>query len=175
MALYELDGKSPLLGEGAWIADSAQVIGPVELGAGASVWFGVVIRGDNDLIRIGRNSNIQDQACLHSDAGVPLTLGDNVTVGHQAMLHGCTVGDGALIGIQAVVMNHARIGRNCIVGAGSVVTEGKEFPDNSLILGAPARVVRTMDPDKAASAGLHAAAGYVANAKRFARGLRKIG
>jgi carbonic anhydrase/acetyltransferase-like protein (isoleucine patch superfamily) len=175
MAIYELDGKAPLLGEGAWVADSAQVIGPVELGAGASVWFGVVIRGDTDLIRIGRNSNIQDQACLHSDAGVPLTIGDNVTVGHQAMLHGCTIGDGTLIGIQAVVLNRARIGRNCIVGAGSVVTEGKEFPDNSLIVGSPGRVVRTLDPDSAASAGQSAAAGYVANAKRFAMGLKKIG
>ena len=174
MAIYELDGKAPQLGEGAFVADSAQVIGPVELGPGASVWFGVVIRGDNDLIRIGRNSNIQDQACLHSDAGVPLTIGDNVTVGHQAMLHGCTIGDGTLIGIQAVVLNRARIGRNCIVGAGSVVTEGKEFPDNSLIVGSPGRVVRTLDPDSAARAGQSAADGYVANAKRFAKGLKKI-
>ena len=174
MAIYELDGKAPQVGEGAWIADSAQVIGPVELGAGVSVWFGVVIRGDNSLIRIGRNSNIQDQACLHSDDGVPLTLGDNVTVGHQAMLHGCTIGDGTLIGIQAVVLNRARIGRNCIVGAGSVVTEGKEFPDNSLIVGSPGRVVRTLDPASAASAGQSAAASYVANSKRFAKGLKKI-
>jgi carbonic anhydrase/acetyltransferase-like protein (isoleucine patch superfamily) len=169
MALYELDGKSPQLGEGAWVAETAQVIGPVELGPGASVWFGVVIRGDNDL-----NSNIQDLACLHSDDGVPLTIGDNVTVGHQAMLHGCTVGDGSLIGIQAVVLNRAKIGRNCIVGAGSVVTEGKEFPDNSLIVGSPAKVVRTLDADSAAAAGQSAAAGYVANAKRFAKGLKKI-
>jgi carbonic anhydrase/acetyltransferase-like protein (isoleucine patch superfamily) len=174
MAIYELDGKAPQLGEGAWIADSAQVIGPVELGAGVSVWFGSVIRGDNSLIRIGRNSNIQDQACLHSDAGIPLSLGDNVTVGHQAMLHGCTIGDGTLIGIQAVVLNRARIGRNCIVGAGSVVTEGKEFPDNSLIVGSPGRVVRTLDPDSAAKAGLGAADSYAANAKRFAKGLKKI-
>jgi carbonic anhydrase/acetyltransferase-like protein (isoleucine patch superfamily) len=175
MAIYELDGKAPLMGEGAWVADSAQVIGPVELGAGASVWFGVLIRGDNDLIRIGRNSNIQDQACLHSDAGVPLTLGDNVTVGHQAMLHGCTVGDNTLIGIQAVVLNRAKIGRNCIVGAGSIVTEGKEFPDYSLIVGAPARVVRTLDTDTVVRANQAAADGYVSNAKRFAKGLKKIG
>jgi carbonic anhydrase/acetyltransferase-like protein (isoleucine patch superfamily) len=175
MAIYELDGKGPLMGEGAWVADSAQVIGPVELGAGASVWFGVLIRGDNDLIRIGRNSNIQDQACLHSDAGVPLTLGDNVTVGHQAMLHGCTIGDNTLIGIQAVVLNRARIGRNCIVGAGSIVTEGKEFPDYSLIVGAPARVMRTLDPDTVARSNQAAADGYVSNAKRFANGLKKIG
>ncbi len=175
MAIYELDGKAPLLGEGVWVADSAQVIGPVELGAGASVWFGVLIRGDNDLIRIGRNSNIQDQACLHSDAGVPLTLGDNVTIGHQVMLHGCTIGDNTLVGIQAVVLNRAKIGRNCIVGAGSIVTEGKEFPDYSLIVGAPARVVRTLDAETVTRANQAAADGYVANAKRFAKGLKKIG
>ena len=173
MALYELDGKAPQLGEGAWVADSAQVIGPVELGPNCSVWFGVVIRGDNDLIRLGRNTNVQDQAMLHSDAGVPLLIGDNVTIGHQAMLHGCTIGDGSLIGIQAVVLNKARIGRNCIVGAGSIVTEGKEFPDNSLIVGAPARVVRTLD-DKAIAGLASAAEGYVKNAVRFAKGLKKI-
>jgi carbonic anhydrase/acetyltransferase-like protein (isoleucine patch superfamily) len=112
MAIYELDGKAPQLGEGAWVADSAQVIGNVELGANASVWFGVVVRGDNETIRIGRNSNVQDLSVLHSDAGVPLTLGDNVSIGHQVMLHGCTIGDGSLIGIQAVVLNNAKIGRN---------------------------------------------------------------
>jgi carbonic anhydrase/acetyltransferase-like protein (isoleucine patch superfamily) len=173
MAIYELDGKSPQLGEGAWVADSAQVIGTVELGAGASVWFGVVIRGDNDTVRIGRNSNIQDHAVLHADTGVPLTIGDNVTVGHQAMLHGCTVGDGALIGIQAVVLNRAKIGRNCIVGAGSVVTEGKEFPDNSLIVGSPARVVRTLD-DASPERLARFANDYVNNSRRFAKGLKKI-
>ena len=174
MALYELDGKAPQLGEGAWVADSAQVIGPVELGPNCSVWFGVVIRGDNDLIRLGRNTNVQDQAMLHSDAGVPLLIGDNVTIGHQAMLHGCTIGDGSLIGIQAVVLNGAKIGRGCIVGAGSVVTEGKEFPDHSLIIGSPAKVVRTLDPARAEGL-LTSARNYVANAQRFARGLRKIG
>ena len=174
MAIYELDGKSPQLGAGAWVADSAQVIGNVELGPDASAWFGVVIRGDNDPIRIGRNSNIQDLAVLHSDQGVPLTIGDHVTVGHQAMLHGCTIGDGSLIGIQAVVLNGAKIGRGCIVGAGSVVTEGKEFPDNSLIVGSPAKVVRTLDADRAAGL-IKGAVNYVANAKRFAKGLRKIG
>jgi carbonic anhydrase/acetyltransferase-like protein (isoleucine patch superfamily) len=174
MAIYELDGKSPQLGAGAWVADSAQVIGNVELGPDASAWFGVVIRGDNDPIRIGRNSNIQDLAVLHSDQGVPLTIGENVTVGHQAMLHGCTVGDGSLIGIQAVVLNGAKIGRGCIVGAGSVVTEGKEFPDYSLIVGSPAKVIRTLDADRAAGL-IKGAVNYVANAKRFAKGLRKIG
>ena len=173
MALYELDGKAPQLGDGAWVADSAQVIGNVELGANASVWFGVVIRGDNETIRIGRNSNVQDLSVLHSDAGVPLTLGDNVSVGHQVMLHGCTIGDGSLIGIQAVVLNNAKIGRNCIVGAGSVVTEGKEFPDNSLIFGSPAKLVRTLD-EKGLEMLRYIAGHYVENGERYRRGLKKI-
>jgi carbonic anhydrase/acetyltransferase-like protein (isoleucine patch superfamily) len=174
MAIYELDGKSPQLGDGAWVADSAQVIGAVEMGPNASVWFGAVVRGDTETIRIGRNTNIQDLSVLHADIGKPLTIGENVTVGHQVMLHGCTVGDGSLIGIQAVVLNGARIGRNCIVGAGSVVTEGKEFPDNSLIIGSPAKVVRTLD-DAAAAKLAQSAEHYVENAHRFARGLKKIG
>ena len=174
MALYELDGKAPHLGEGAWVADSAQVIGTVELGANASVWFGVVIRGDTEAIRIGRNSNIQDGSVLHADEGVPLTLGDNVSVGHQVMLHGCTIGDGSLIGIQAVILNNAKIGRNSVVGAGSVVTEGKEFPDNSLVFGSPARLVRTLD-EKGLQMAAHIARHYVENAARYRRGLKKIG
>jgi carbonic anhydrase/acetyltransferase-like protein (isoleucine patch superfamily) len=174
MALYELDGKAPQLGEGAWVADSAQVIGSVELGANASVWFGVVIRGDTEKIRIGRNTNVQDGSVLHADEGVPLVLGDNVSVGHQVMLHGCTIGDGSLIGIQAVILNNAKIGRNCIVGAGSVVTEGKEFPDNSLIFGSPAKLVRTLD-DKGLQMIAHIAEHYVGNAARYRRGLKKIG
>ncbi|MDE2607084.1 MAG: gamma carbonic anhydrase family protein [Burkholderiales bacterium] len=174
MAIYELDGNAPQLGEGAWIADSAQVVGQVELGENVSVWYGAVVRGDNEKIRIGRNSNVQDLAVLHADPGVPLTLADNVTVGHQAMLHGCTIGEGTLVGIQAVVLNHVKIGRNCVVGAGSVVTEGKEFPDNSLIVGAPARVVRTFDAEGVARFA-HLAPGYVRNAQRHAKGLKKIG
>ena len=174
MAIYELDGKAPQLGEGAWVADSAQVIGTVELGPNASVWFGAVVRGDTETIRIGRNTNIQDLSVLHADAGKPLSIGDNVTVGHQVMLHGCTIGDNSLVGIQSVVLNGAKIGRNCIVGAGSVVTEGKEFPDNSLIVGSPAKVVRTLD-DAAAKRLAESAAHYVDNARRFARGLKKIG
>ena len=174
MALYELDGKAPQLGEGAWVADSAQVIGAVELGANSSVWFGVVIRGDTETIRLGRNVNIQDGSVLHADEGVPLTLGDNVSVGHQVMLHGCTIGDGSLIGIQAVILNNAKIGRNCIVGAGSVVTEGKEFPDNSLIFGSPAKLVRTLD-EAGQQMGSRIAGHYVGNAARYRRGLKKIG
>lgn len=173
MAIYELDGKSPQLGQGAWVADSAQVIGAVELGDNASVWFGAVIRGDTETIRIGHNSNVQDLSVLHADMGMPLTIGANVTIGHQVMLHGCTVGDGSLIGIQAVVLNGARIGRNCIVGAGSVVTEGKEFPDNSLIIGSPAKVVRTLDEATAARLA-QSAEHYVDNGRRYARGLKKI-
>src|SRR5438445_7625875 len=139
MAIYELDGLAPQLGEGAWVADSAQVIGDVQLAEGASVWFGAILRGDNERLTIGKGSNVQDGTVLHADPGFPLTFGENVTVGHQVMLHGCTIGDGTLIGIQAVVLNGAKIGRNCIVGAGALVTEGKEFPDGSMILGAPAK------------------------------------
>ena len=174
MAIYELDGRSPQLGTGAWVAETAQVIGGVELGENASVWFGAVIRGDNETIRVGRNTNIQDLSVLHSDHGKPLTLGNDVTIGHQVMLHGCTIGDNTLIGIQAVVLNGAKIGRNCIVGAGSVVTEGKEFPDNSLIVGSPAKVIRTLD-EAAAAKLAQSAEGYVANARRYAAGLKKIG
>ena len=173
MAIYELDGKAPALGKGAWVADNAEVIGQVEMGENASVWYGCVVRGDTEKIRIGRNSNIQDGSVLHADSGVPLTIGDNVTVGHQVMLHGCTVGDGSLIGIQAVVLNNARIGRNSIVGAGSVVTEGKEFPDNSLIVGAPAKAIRTLDAEQIAkfqTIPQH----YVENALRHAK-RKKIG
>lgn len=174
MAIYELDGKAPQLGEGAWVADSAQVIGQVEMGENASVWYGVVVRGDTEKIRIGRNTNVQDLSVLHADAGVPLTIGDNVTVGHQVMLHGCTIGEGTLIGIQAVVLNNARIGRNSIVGAGSVVTEGKEFPDNSLIVGAPAKAIRTLDAEQVAKFQA-IVPHYVENARLHGTRLKKVG
>ena len=173
MAIYELDGIAPTLANGAWVADSAQVIGQVTLEENVSVWFGTVIRGDSEHIRIGRGSNIQDASVLHADAGVPLTLGENVSVGHQVMLHGCTVGDGTLIGIGAIVLNNAKIGKNCLVGAGALVTEGKEFPDGSMILGSPARVVRALTPEQIA--GLQRiATHYVDNAARFRQGLKKI-
>jgi carbonic anhydrase/acetyltransferase-like protein (isoleucine patch superfamily) len=173
MAVYQLDTLTPRLAETAWIADSAQVIGNVELAEGVSVWFGAILRGDNDLMRIGRNSNVQDGSMLHSDAGSPLTVGENVTVGHHVMLHGCTIGDGSLIGIKSVVLNGAKIGRNCLVGAGSLVTEGKEFPDGSMIMGAPAKVVRELTPEQIE--GLRRSAQhYVDNAKRFGAGLAKI-
>jgi carbonic anhydrase/acetyltransferase-like protein (isoleucine patch superfamily) len=173
MAVYELEGKQPVLGKDVWVADTAAVIGDVELGANTSVWFGAVIRGDTEHITVGADTNIQDGSVLHADAGKPLVIGNGVTVGHQVMLHGCTVGDNSLIGIQAVILNNAKIGRNSIVGAGSVVTEGKEFPDNSLIIGSPAKVVRTLD-DAAAARLRQSAEHYVENAHRFAKGLKKI-
>ena len=173
MAIYRLDGYSPHLAEGAWVADSAQVMGRVELREDASVWFGAVIRGDNELLSIGRGSNIQDGSVVHSDMGFPMTLGAGVSVGHQVMLHGCSVGDGSLIGIQSVVLNGARIGRHCLVGAGSLVTEGKEFPDGSMIMGRPAKVVRELTEDQIA--GLQRiAAHYVENARRYRAGLVKL-
>ena len=165
MALYRIGDDAPRLAPDAWVAESATVVGRVELGAGASVWYGAVLRGDNEWITIGARSNVQDGSVLHTDMGSPLTLGANVTVGHQVMLHGCSVGDNSLIGIQSVVMNGARIGRNSIVGAGSLVTEGKQFPDNSLIMGSPAKAVRTLTDEQAARLRL-GAAGYVANAAR---------
>jgi carbonic anhydrase/acetyltransferase-like protein (isoleucine patch superfamily) len=173
MAVYQLDTLTPHLADTAWVADSAQVIGNVELAEGASVWFGAILRGDNELMRIGKNSNVQDGSMLHSDPGFPLTLGENVTIGHQVMLHGCTVGDGSLIGIKAVVLNGAKIGKNCLVGAGALVTEGKEFPDGSMILGSPAKVVRELSPEQIAGLS-RAAKHYVDNAQRYASGLAKI-
>ena len=173
MAIYALDGAAPKIAESAWVADSAQVMGDVVLAEDASIWFGVVIRGDTETIRIGRGSNIQDLSVLHADHGMPLTVGEDVTVGHQVMLHGCTVGDGSLIGIGAVVLNGAKIGKGCLVGAGSLVTEGKEFPDGSMILGSPAKVVRQLTPEQLE--GLRQSAKhYVDNARRFRTGLKKI-
>ncbi len=174
MAVYELDNIAPRLADSAWVADSAQVMGNVELGADASVWFGVVIRGDTECIRIGRGSNIQDGSVLHADVGQPLTVGDNVTVGHKVMLHGCTVGDGSLIGIGAVVLNGAKIGKGCIVGAGALVTEGKEFADGSMIIGSPAKVVRELTEQQQAGLQL-SALHYIENARRFQAGLKKLG
>ncbi len=176
MAVWELDGVAPEMpGDGsAWIAPDAHVIGRVTLGEQASVWFGAVIRGDNEPIAIGARTNIQEGAMLHSDPGAPLTVGAEVTVGHHAILHGCTVGDGSLIGMGATVLNRAVIGRHCIVGANALVTEGKAFPDFSLIVGAPAKAVRTLDP--ATAEQLRASAEhYVANAARIRAGLKRIG
>lgn len=174
MAIYELDGHVPSIAATAYVADGATVIGRVTLGEHASVWPGTVIRADNDTITIGARSNIQDGAVLHVDPGLPMTIGADVTVGHLAMLHGCTIGDGSLIGIGAIVLNNARIGRSCLVGAGALVTEGKEFPDGSLIVGSPARAVRALTPEQID--GLRQSAShYVGNADRFRKGLRRIG
>lgn len=173
MAIYELDGAAPRISDSAWVADSAQVIGDVALADDASVWLGAVIRGDTETIQIGRRTNIQDMSVLHADVGMPLTLGDDVTVGHHVMLHGCTIGDGSLIGIGAVVLNGAKIGKGCLVGAGSLVTEGKEFPDGSMILGSPAKVVRQLTPEQLEGLRL-SAQHYVMNARRFRVGLKKI-
>ncbi|MBU3612314.1 gamma carbonic anhydrase family protein [Polynucleobacter sp. MG-27-Goln-C1] len=173
MAIFELDGNAPRLDEGAWVAESAEVIGNVELHKNASVWPKVVIRGDNDLIQIGEGSNVQDASILHTDPGYPLIIGKNVTVGHQVMLHGCHIGDGSLIGIGAVILNGAKIGKNCLVGAGALVTEGKEFPDGSMILGSPAKAVKTLTPEQIA--GIEDIAGrYVKNAQRYQQTLKKI-
>lgn len=174
MAIYQLEDHVPQVHETAWVADSAEVIGRVTIGEQASVWYGTVVRGDSDHITIGARSNVQDNTVLHADTGMPLEIGEDVTVGHQCMLHGCTIGDGSLIGIGAVLLNGVHIGKGCVVGAGSLVTEGKVVPDHSMILGSPARVVRTLTPEQAAGfAG--GAAHYVGNARRHARGLKRIG
>ncbi len=174
MTIYALGDKRPQCAPDAWVADNATVIGSVVLESEASIWFGAVIRGDNELITIGERSNVQDNAVLHTDAGIPLALGREVTVGHQAMLHGCSVGDGSLIGIGAIVMNRAVIGRNCIVAAGSLVPEGKTYPERSLILGSPAKVARPLtDEEVAALSG--SAAGYVARSRTFREQLVPLG
>ncbi len=173
MAIYQLGDAVPRIHPEAWVAASATVIGRVELCEGASVWYGAVLRGDNDAMVVGRNSNIQDGSVLHTDDGVPLHIGEGVTVGHQVMLHGCTVGDHSLIGIQSVLLNGAKIGRYSIVGAGALVTEGKEFPDGSLIIGRPAKAVRQLTPEQIERLKW-SAAHYVANALRHRNQLRQI-
>ena len=173
MAIYRLGDDVPRLAPGAWEAETAQVIGRVAMGDDASVWFGAVLRGDNEWITLGARSNVQDGSVLHTDMGSPLTLGDDVTVGHQAMLHGCTVGDGSLVGIQAVVLNGARIGRHCLVGAGALVTEGKAFPDGSLIVGSPAKLLRPLTDQELARMA-RGAAHYVDNARRDAATLARV-
>ena len=175
MTEFTLGGASPELPEDGeyWIAPGASVIGRVTLKRNVSIWFGAVLRGDNDPIMVGENSNVQDLAVLHTDAGVPLEIGAGVTIGHRAMIHGALVGDGCLIGIGAILLNGARIGRGCIIGAGALVTEGKVIPDGMLALGAPARVVREVTADEQrmlAASALH----YVENWKRFRAGLKAL-
>lgn len=174
MAIYQLGADAPQIDASAWVADSANVIGKVTLGANATIWYGVTLRGDNERISIGANSNVQENTVMHTDMGYPLDIGENVSVGHMAMLHGCTIGDGSLIGIQAVIMNGAKIGMGCLVGAGALVTEGKEFPDYSLIIGSPAKAVRTLaEADIAKLASI--ADGYVQRGKTYRTDLTKIG
>ena len=176
MALYELDGQAPEFPTDAhyFVADTAVLIGKVRLKADASVWFGAVLRGDNEWIEIGEGSNIQDNTVCHTDLGRPLTVGRNCVVGHNVILHGCTIEDGVLVGMGAIVMNGARIRKGSVIGSGAVVTEEKEFPENSLILGAPAKAVRTLTDEQAATM-LGGAATYIANGKRYRSGLKKIG
>lgn len=175
MAIYELGGVAPIMPENDafWIAESADVIGNVTLLKNASVWFGAVLRGDNDPIIIGEDSNVQDNAVIHTDEGVPATIGKGVTIGHQAMLHGCTVGDYSLIGIGATVLNNAVIGSNCLIGAHALIPEGKVIPDNSMVLGAPGKITRTLGPEMDAMFKGSARV-YVQNHQRFKKDLKRI-
>jgi carbonic anhydrase/acetyltransferase-like protein (isoleucine patch superfamily) len=176
MPIYQLDGQGPEYPDDGqyWVAETATLIGRVRLKSHASVWFGAVLRGDNEWIELGERSQIQDNATLHTDPGFPLVIGSNCVIGHQAMLHGCIVGDNSLVGMSAIVLNGAKIGRNSLVGAGALVTEGKSFPDNSLIVGSPARVVRTLD-EKAAAMIAGGADIYVRRWQQYAKGLKRIG
>src|SRR5215813_5265794 len=174
MAIYELDGERPDLHPRHWIAESASVIGRVRLKIDASVWFGSVLRGDNEWIEIGERSQVQDNSTLHTDPGFPLVIGDNCVIGHNVVLHGCSIGSHSLIGMGAIVLNGAKIGSNCLVGAGALVTEGKEFSDNTLIVGTPARALRTLD-DKARAGIASGADIYVRRWQQYARGLKRIG
>lgn len=166
MSIYSIDDQQPILHPSAWVAPGAAVIGQTELKADSSVWFGAVIRADNDRIVIGERSNVQDCAVLHIDDGVPLTVGNDVTIGHHAMLHGCTIGDGSLIGIKAVVMNRAVIGRNCLIGANALIPEGRVIPERSLVVGSPGRIVRELT-DEEVAALMEGSAQYVAKAKLY--------
>ena len=176
MPLYELDGQSPETpAEGQyWVAPDAHVMGKVQLGENVGIWFGAVLRGDNEWIRVGRDTNIQEHAMLHTDMGFPMEIGEGCTIGHGAILHGCTLGENVLIGMGAVVLNGAKIGAGSLVGAGALVTEGREYPPRSLIVGSPAKAIRTLD-DGTLEKLKGSAAGYVKNWKRFAKGLTRLG
>ena len=174
MAIYELNGRTPVIPDSCYIADGVTIIGSVVLGERVNIWFGAVLRGDNEPIVIGDDSNIQELCVLHTDPGAPLTIGKGVTVGHQVMLHGCTVGDGSLIGIQSVVLNRSVIGNDCLVGAGAVVTEGKSFPDRSVIFGSPAKVVRELNEENAQRLR-GSAESYVKRGQNYKANLKRIG
>lgn len=173
MPIYAIDGVEPRFEDrdSNWVAPDATLIGNITLGRHVGIWFGTVVRGDNEEIKIGEDSNVQEHTIMHTDPGFPLTIGKGCTIGHRAMLHGCMIGDNSLIGMGAIVLNGAKIGRNSLVGAGALVTEGKEFPDNSLIVGSPAKAIRALD-DAAVERLRKSAAHYVANGKRFKAGLK---
>ena len=171
--IYALDGIAPQIASSAWVAPDANLIGKIVVEDEASIWFGATLRGDNEEIRVGRGSNVQENCVLHTDMGFPLIIGADCTIGHKAMLHGCIIGESSLIGMGATILNGAKIGKGCLIGAGALITEGKEIPDGSLVMGAPGKVVRQLD--EAGLARLRASAsGYRANARRFAAGLRAI-
>ena len=174
MPTFRLGDKAPQLATDAWIAPNATVIGDVRLGSAASVWWNATLRGDNDPIHIGARTNIQDGSVLHTDEGIPMHIGDDVTVGHLVMLHGCTIGDGSLIGIQAIVLNHARIGRHCLIGAGALIPEGKEIPDRSLVMGAPGKVIRELTDDEIAQLRRNAEH-YAQRAANYRTALKRLG
>jgi Carbonic anhydrases/acetyltransferases, isoleucine patch superfamily len=171
--IYELDGIAPQIGAGAWVAPDANLIGKVVLEEAASVWFGCTLRGDNEEICVGRGSNVQENVVCHTDMGFPLVIGADCTIGHKAMLHGCIIGDGSLIGMGATVLNGAKIGKGCLIGAGALITEGKEIPDGSLVMGAPGKIVRELD-ESARQRLLASAEHYRQNAARFSKGLRVL-
>lgn len=173
MTIYDLDGRTPVIDDDSWVAPDANLVGGVILHAGASVWFGTTLRGDNEDITLGAGSNIQENCVLHTDMGFPLVIGEGCTIGHKAMLHGCIIGDNTLIGMGATVLNGAKIGKNCLIGAGALITEGKEIPDGSLVVGAPGKVVRSLDEETIQ--GLrNSALNYQKNARRFRTGLREV-
>ena len=171
--IYALDGIAPQIDPTAWIAPDAVLVGKVVIEADASIWFGAVIRGDIEEIRVGAGSNVQENSVLHTEMGYPLTIGTNCSIGHKAMLHGCTIGDGTLIGMGATVLNGARIGKGCLIGACALITEGKEIPDGSLVMGSPGKVVRALDGTARAKL-LASAASYQANARRFRSGMTPV-
>ncbi len=173
MTLYALGGAQPDVDTGAWVAPDANVIGNVTLRARSSVWFGATLRGDNELIEVGKGSNVQENCVFHTDMGFPLTIGENCTIGHKVMLHGCTIGDNSLIGMGATILNGAKIGKNCLIGAGALITENKVIPDGSLVMGAPGKVVRQLD-DAAIAALTASALHYTENAARFRRDLKRL-
>ncbi|MBU2866278.1 gamma carbonic anhydrase family protein [Pacificibacter marinus] len=176
MTLYSLDDHAPILPEDGdyWVAHDANVIGKVRLGKGANIWFGATLRGDNEMIDVGVGSNVQENAVLHTDMGSPLTIGAGCTIGHKAMLHGCTLGENTLIGMGAIVLNGAKIGKNCLIGAGALITENKEIPDGSVVMGAPGKVVRELTQDQI-EALKQQALRYQQNGRRFQAGLKPIG